>query len=356
MSRVREYLDHDVLTAARQRMNHVLDTFDSVIVAFSGGKDSTVCLLLLQEVMEARGDTRPVRALFRDEEVIPDEVIDYVTGYRDRPWLDLRWYAVPLANTKSVLGRVVTYSAFDPERPVWVRQPPPWAIRTIDGWPADHVFSQYDSDEAMAGHLPGKVAVITGVRAAESLVRYRSCVNKMSENYIVACAFKRANLVRPIFDWEEDDVFRYFYDRGEPYCPLYDQQIWTGHRLRVGTPLTSEGAKTFHKVAAQTPGFHDRILAAFPDYAIQERYGREVDTKAAREQYGQSLQGVRAWVLEHLGEDPAQLRKALAELASITARTKNDPRGYPPRYVLQTFMAGRYKRVVPPCGNPEAFA
>jgi len=41
-------------------------------------------------------------------------------------------------------------------------------------------------DEFSAAPLKGKVGFLTGIRADESIVRLRSCINKKNENYITA--------------------------------------------------------------------------------------------------------------------------------------------------------------------------
>jgi predicted phosphoadenosine phosphosulfate sulfurtransferase len=68
--------------AARQRIRHVYDTFDTVCVQFSGGKDSTAVLHLAREVHEERG-LGPVKVIFRDEEMVSPTVIDYVERVRN---------------------------------------------------------------------------------------------------------------------------------------------------------------------------------------------------------------------------------------------------------------------------------
>lgn len=98
MSKIRQYLDEDVLTAARARLRHVYETFDSVAVAFSGGKDSLAVLHLAYQ-FQAERDLGPVNVVFRDEELIPDEVIDFVDTYRQQRWVNMLWFCVPLKST-----------------------------------------------------------------------------------------------------------------------------------------------------------------------------------------------------------------------------------------------------------------
>jgi predicted phosphoadenosine phosphosulfate sulfurtransferase len=43
-------LDTDVSTAAQERLRYVFSSYDKVVVSYSGGKDSTVCLELAIEV------------------------------------------------------------------------------------------------------------------------------------------------------------------------------------------------------------------------------------------------------------------------------------------------------------------
>ena len=53
--RKREYTDQNVYKAALDRIRHLYDTFDEVVVSFSGGKDSTATLLCTIILAEERG-------------------------------------------------------------------------------------------------------------------------------------------------------------------------------------------------------------------------------------------------------------------------------------------------------------
>ena len=82
------FLDISCVDAARQRIRHVYDTFDTVCVQFSGGKDSTAALYLAKEVHDERG-LGPVKVIFRDEEMVSPLVAKYVDDVRQYDWVDM---------------------------------------------------------------------------------------------------------------------------------------------------------------------------------------------------------------------------------------------------------------------------
>lgn len=341
---VKAFIDNDVLSEARLRLHHVHDVFDSILVAFSGGKDSLATLHLARQVAAERGLPDRVRVVFRDEELIPPSVVEFVDHYRQLEWVDMEWFVVPLESNKYMLGASERYVQWDPDRD-HVRPAPAWATTNADlGVDPDHVFDQYTMDAVAARNARGKTAILTGVRADESLMRFRAMTAKLSENYINAVD-KRISTVKPIFDWSENDVFRFFYDYGITYCPTYDFQLFAKEPLRVSTPLHAERAKRLDNLRAYEPIFYDQVMAVFPEMAVQERYYSELDREAVMARYGASLDGVAAWIEENI-TDEHQLAKALKELRAMRIKQAKTPDSYPSDYVLQQFMAGAYKRSI----------
>jgi predicted phosphoadenosine phosphosulfate sulfurtransferase len=346
MAKCKVYIDSDVLTEARKRIHHLYDIFDRVVVMFSGGKDSLAALHLVWEVAQQRG-IKQVDVVFRDEELIPDEVIDFVNEYRQLPWIKMVWFAVPMKSTKYVLGVCHSYVQWDRNRR-HVRPVPEWAVTLPEG--DDRVFDQYTMDAMAAKYYKGKLAFVTGIRASESLIRFRASVNKLNENYINAVvdpACKNVMLCKPLYDWEEDDIFRYFYEQNIKYCPLYDLQAWAGNSLRVSTPLHAESAKRFDFIKSTVPDFYQRVVDVFPEMLTHERYYGQIDREKVREQYGQSYAGVRAWIEENI-EEEAQLALAIKRFDSVMVRAAKMPESYPPRYLLTNFMSGAFKREINP--------
>lgn len=343
MARYKKYIDQNVYDAAIERINHIYDTFDSVVVMFSGGKDSLALLHLVKEVADARGEKK-VNVVFRDEELIPNVVIDFVNKYHAMDWVDMLYFAVPLNSQKFVLGQTETYIQWDPNRK-HVRPIPEHAITYDDG----KVYDQYSMDALTATFYKGKIAFLTGIRASESLVRFRASVNKLNENYINTPTQNIGNvkMCKPLYDWEENDIFKYFYEKEIEYCKVYDYQLWNGDPFRVATPIHQEAAKKFHKQRTLDPVLYSQVIDIFPDMLVQERYWQELDRGSAKEQYSQSMDTIFEWIQQNITE-PKQKKLAYNRFREAYGLNKNYPDAYPLKHIFSYFEGGGYKRTLMP--------
>lgn len=344
MPRQRLFLDASCVDAARARIRHVYDTFDTVCVQFSGGKDSTAILHLAKEVHDERG-LGPVKVIFRDEEMVSPMVIDYVMKVRDYPWVDMEWYCLPYGAEIWILGRreaALLWSGKRQREGRLVRPMPDFAINaTHFGLDHDRPLRESIDYYTMQGKK-GRTAFITGVRANESMIRYRSCVQKLHENYIVTpFGVKRGlplKFAKVIYDWQTSDVFKFIMESGGEYSEYYDAAEMTGSNTRVGIPLHSIAIRRLGDVIATEPEFYDQLVRAFPRIDAQRRIGKDFDPDRVVELYSQDgLDGVSQFISDFMIGKTMQAA-ARRYVSTFKKKMAHDPVSYPIHWLVRTLL------------------
>lgn len=263
----------DVLTAARQRIARVFDEFDKVIVSFSAGKDSTVMLHLVME--EASRRDRRVGVLLVDLEAQYALTIEHalrcVDLYRDR--IDLYWLALPIALRNAVSQLEPKWLAWDPNaRGLWVREPPACAITDETAFPWFHRGMEFEElvPAFQSWYANGDLtAVLVGIRAQESLNRWRSVASDRKRTFsgLKWTTWNGGSVFSayPIYDWTTEDIWR-FHARypALPYNRIYDRMHAAGlslHQQRICQPYGDDqrrGLWLYHILEPETWG---RVVA-----------------------------------------------------------------------------------------------
>jgi predicted phosphoadenosine phosphosulfate sulfurtransferase len=299
--RPRRHLETDVYTLALERAAYVLDSFDHVAVAFSGGKDSTATLNVALEA--AHSDPRferhlPLRAIFFDEEAIPFETEEYVrrTGQRDD--VALEWYCLPVQHRNACSRRSPYWWPWAPEAEAdWCRPLPPEALTTLEGfpvWPPEARMSIPNSNGLFFPPALGNCAMMLGIRAQESMRRMQilTMASKgRDQQWVVPYGAdsahshtSRGNLWKayPVYDWKTEDVWTAPALKGWDYNHAYDRYEMAGiaHSNQRCSPAFGEEpilglsnwAQCFPEVWAKMVGRVPGVGAAVR-YAKTELYG-----------------------------------------------------------------------------------
>lgn len=351
MSRYKKHIGKNVLVAAKERLHHIFEIHDTPVVLFSGGKDSQVVLHLAWEVAQERGN-KFVNVIFQHDEFTMKPVMDIVNNYASMPWVRMHHIVIPKFGVRYVFDKPVTYTQWDYKNREIFTPIPENAIRPDDAtWGSDWTAEAIERFQCQ--FFVGKVAQINGIRSSESRYRWRASVNKLIENYINSSIDDRtATLCKPIFDWEERDVFKYLYDNKIQYCRLYDWQYFAKMGLRISQPLHPDKIRELKKLRQVDPHFYDRLLQIFPDQVVHDRYGDEFDKDKVISHYEQGgLAGVLAYIMDYY-QDEELKALALQRLYQIQQLEASD-RGkreqtYPTKYVLKYFMRGQINKLLLP--------
>lgn len=355
-----QYLDMNVLEAAWGRIKHLLLNYDHVWFAYSGGKDSLVNIeladLVLKHLKEegyGRDPDEKINVFFRDEEVIPDTVWKECERQALSGRWNFRYYAIPMSSRKFMLGKLEKYTMWDPKRD-HIRQPPECAITRLHDKDGNEVYTgdltQKDMDDLMFGDLPGKVCIVTGIRADESLMRFAGMLQNTSEHNWLGTQAK-IHIAKPIYDWSETDVFKFFYDHDVQYCKIYDEQLWAGRNFRVSSSLHEMESVNLNFIKAMYPTYYHQLVSIFPDVDAHMRYWKEYDQTGLIKRFPPTFDGVREYCHETFADKPEDLKRVLAYVddcerarAAKIKRQGHDKNlgGYPILYVFKQVLMGSW--------------
>lgn len=233
------YQTYNVLEGAKDRISKTFDSFEKIYVSFSGGKDSTVMLHLVME--EAIKRDKKVGVLIIDLEAQYKDTVDHMQKMVDlyKDYIDLHWFCGELKLRNALTNYEPQWVAWDENnKDIWVREKPPLAS---DLSQYDFYVPKMEFEELMvifgewySGYGKYNTAAFIGIRADESLHRYRAIVSRkdglMVNNWKwTTKVCKNLYNIYPIYDWKTEDIWIYHgQNPSKIHNPVYDQMTKAG--------------------------------------------------------------------------------------------------------------------------------
>jgi predicted phosphoadenosine phosphosulfate sulfurtransferase len=324
---VERRLGMDVVAAARLRIRSIFGNGLPVYMSFSGGKDSlTLAHLTLELGQQGAIDLRQLTVIFIDEEAIFPCVERVVRQWRDifmMAGARFDWYALEVRhyNCLNMLENDESFFCWDSEKQdVWIRQPPPFAIRSHP-----LLKPRKDNYQQFLPRLNNGLNM-TGVRINESVQRRLAFAQRRRKDL----KLEQTNTVQPIYDWRDHDVWLYLRDHDVeiPDAYLHLFAIGGGAQLRISQFFSIDTARNLADIEQYYPNLMLAILRREPNaylvslYFHSEMFRRRSRTrKVLEEQGGAAPTDYKSAVMAMFADIPAHFTtKASRQLARETLR------------------------------------
>ena len=309
--------DMDVVTAAKVRIRNAFANGVPVYMSFSGGKDSLALAQLVMSLIRQREiDPSLLIVQFVDEEAIFPCIEQTVMEWRKRFLLagaKFEWYCVEVKhfNCFNELSEEETFVCWDSRKEaVWVRRPPPFAIRS-------HPFlkPRIDNYQSFMPRVCADGITLTGVRSAESVQR----LQYMARMNLGGKGVTGRRQMYPIYDWTTNDVWLFLKNERVdiPQIYLYLWQSGTPkNQLRVSQFFSVDTARSLVQMNEYYPDLMERVIRREPNaylaslYWDSEMFGRRT-RKRRQTESADPTKDYKALLMEMFADMPTHFNTPL---------------------------------------------
>jgi len=312
----------NVFDAAERRIDFIFKNFESIYVSFSGGKDSGVMLNLVLKYMRENGITKKVGLMTLDNEANYEYSLKFMHKIiaENRDLLDVHWVCLPITLPCSVSSYMTEWQCWgerDKER--WIRPMPEYDYvvnMQNHKYPFFREDMSYDEfwDEFGEWYGGGKLtACLIGIRATESLNRYRAIMNRekgmLKGEFWTKKNMKHVYNCYPIYDWRTDDIWVANYKNDWMYNELYDIFYKAGisvYKMRVASPFMSESKSSLNLYRVIDPHVWARLCARVQGANFVATYGKQLGYRSIKLPPGHTWKSFTKFLLSTLPKEVSE--------------------------------------------------
>jgi len=283
----------NVYVETRKRLEFIFKEFDNIYVSFSGGKDSGVLLNLTLQYANEIGMLHKLGVFHIDYEAQYSETTNYVDRVFDslpKEVENLRC-CVPLkCPTSTSMFERYWRPWEESKKDIWVRELPKKYLGKDDFDFLNDEMSDYDFQKRFSlwyhqKREAKKTCVLIGIRAEESLDRWRTIVsdrniNKYKKVSWTTKMYDNVYNAYPIYDWKTEDVWIANAKFGWDYNKLYDLFYYAGvplGNMRVASPFHDAAKANLSLYRAIDPNIWGKMVSRVNGVNFTAIYG---NTKA----------------------------------------------------------------------------
>ena len=270
------YTDKNVFDASLERIEFAFDNFDNLCVSYSGGKDSTLMIQLVN--MIAKKKNRKFDVLFIDMEAQYLMTIEHIKTLKNKLECirDFYWVCLPLSLRNAV-------SVFEPrwicwekaKKDKWVREMPEFAINEDNNiFPFFRYAMEFEEfvpefEKWYQEKKGGMCGSFVGIRCDESLNRFRTIASQKKDRLkdkpwtTRNKPLKNSYSIYPIYDYRTEDVWIATFNNNFEYNYVYELMYKNGlgiHQQRLCQPFGDDQKNGLDQYRAIEAENWDKLL------------------------------------------------------------------------------------------------
>lgn len=312
----------NVYNAALERIDFIFNNFERIYLSFSGGKDSGVMLNLVLDYMRKNNITEKIGLMTLDNEANYEYSLEFMHSIiqKNLDLLDVYWCCLPITLPCTVSSYAIDWQCWgNRDKDKWIRPMPKedyivnFENHDFDFFKEDMNYDDFWDSFGEWYSQGKKTACLIGIRADESLNRYRAILNDKKVTYKGKHWTKRktskSNNVYncyPIYDWRTEDVWVANAKEGWEYNKLYDIFYMAGltvAQMRVASPFMSESKSSLNLYRVIDPHVWARLHARVAGANFIATYGKQLNYHSFKLPEGHTWKSFTKFLLETLPEE-----------------------------------------------------